>query len=465
MYRYRLRKWGVWMNWRRQSKDLLLAQLSDPILSLVSTKSLPPNHASDRMPTTSLNTSLQNNCQKESFGYDNAWLQSDESSYMESENTTFVWNQRPASNTIEHFPSQYDVSLSSLTLDELKMENHNVARLSASCPDTSLLGIAGWHDSALLPLNPEPRMSSLDLVMKMILAKVDTVDLGTPCINPSGSGVLASASFWTDLSYSIYLFKINFAQRAWPLLHQACNTAVTSDFVDLSGLCDLLTTLSPVNTRVCPNVRRSLFRYLDSMSNHRFGQHHPTTVIIRQLGQNDTDNELLERAISYLQGVLITRWGSSHPLREKSHIASLRMLRRNHKYEKALYATRIFVHDTQSRLGEYSLQARRAARELEHVLMDMQNYHEALGICYNIIKGEEGIERDDGEMLEQNIIEDKVSADTMEDIAKIFEQTNRPDRYVEWLQRAARLAEKLWPPDSISLQHILDKLEAVVEKE
>jgi hypothetical protein len=277
-------------------------------------------------------------------------------------------------------------------------------------------------------------MHSLDQVMKAILVKIDTADHTRIYLDVE---VTASDTFWMDVGYSLYLFKIGSDGRAWALLHQACNTAVTSDIISISGLRDILTKLSPVNTRIYPEVRRVLLQYLCQKSNVRSGPGHPTTILVRHIACHETENELFERAMSYLQGLLVARWGAFHPIGEKSHMASLRILRRDHQYEKAHRVATTLLGSMETYFGKYSIQTRRAARQFEHVLMDMQDYSGALTVCYGIL-GDVGWDGDND--TESVIIEDEISVYTMEDIAKSFEKTGHPDRCIFWLKRAAGLA-------------------------
>jgi hypothetical protein len=332
--------------------------------------------------------------------------------------------------------------------------------------DATFFGMGDWQKRSSIPditsmqlcLDPDPGMHSLDQVMKVIRSQVDSADHG--CNSKSKP---TTSSFWTDISYAIYLFKISFGKRAWPLLSKACDTAVVSDFATLADLCDLLTILSPVNTQLCPEIRKTLFRYLGSMAECRFGDQHFIAILVRHLSANDTNSDFCERAISYMQGLLVTRLGLFHPMSEKSQIASMRMLRRNHEYESARRAATIYWDTTRTQFGAGSLHARKAARELTHVLIDMYGYSKAVKLCYTVIYGREQVDST-GARVEPDIIEDQLSVYTMEDVAKIFDQQGEFKACVAWLEAAVRVARKIWPAHCISIQHILDKLEVLLEK-
>jgi hypothetical protein len=305
-----------------------------------------------------------------------------------------------------------------------------------------------------LPTDPEPVMHSLEAVLKAIYSIVDTTNNAHASFSVD---IEISEPFWMDVGYSIYLFKVGSTERAWPLLDQACQTAITSEFADAAGLCDMLTLLSPVNTHMCSGVRKLLYAYLSQLSEKRYGREHPIAVFVRHLGTHNSTGDLFERAMSYLQGVLITQWGNFHPISTKSYIAAVRMFRRNHQYEKAYRMTSTFLVDMQIQFGNFSIQARKAARELEHVLIAKEDYPKALEICYGIT-GNEGTDGERSAESDRTLIEDDISVLTMEDIAKIFAETNSPLCSIQWLERAAEMARKVWPSQSIFLQHILDKL-------
>lgn len=444
MYRYRLQKWGIRKYGSRKQKDQSPDESSGPVESPSSV--LMEDYPAPANPDVSWQP-----CR-----YQPPHTGDDENSHDPTLSSNTV--ELPGNHSNQH-NGYFQSFLCSQECDAVTSSNlvpTTVREISKRHVPSPIVHFCGDGLDRKLSLNPESSMHSLYRVLQAILVKIVTFNHAIVDYVPENT---ASDSFWMDINYSIYLLKVGTTRRAWPLLNRACDTALQSEFTDLPSLCDLLIILSPVNMRVCPEVRKVLLHYLHQISHMKYGPNHPSTVLLLHLVGYDMDNEFVERIMSYLQDILCKHWGAFHPISEKARIASVKLLRRGRHYDKAHLAAIALVADMQYGFGKTSTRARRAARQLEHVLIDTQDYEKALGVCYGII-GYTGIEDNDDCARESNIIEDKVSVYTMEDIAKIFENTGRPYDHVEWLKRAADLGAKLWPPEAICVQHILDKLEA-----
>ena len=149
---------------------------------------------------------------------------------------------------------------------------------------------------------------------------------------------------------------------------------------------------------------------------------------------------------------------TSNPLTLKAQLARIRLLRRGKNYDRAGAMARTLASSNIALHGIQSMSARLASRELEHILMDQNEWHQALEVCLSIV----GQRFHAGEMVEPECL-DGYAVYTMEDIAKIYDHLGQPGSCVEWLSRAARSACFVWGP-SVPTTHVVDKLVAALDK-
>lgn len=118
----------------------------------------------------------------------------------------------------------------------------------------------------------------------------------------------------------------------------------------------------------------------------------------------------------------VTR-GTSNSLTFKAQLARIRLLRRGKDYERAGAMARTIASSNISLFRVQSVSARTASREVEHFLMDQNEWHQ---VCLSIV----GQPSPAGEMIEPKSLDD-YAVYTIEDIAKIYEHLGRSDLCVE----------------------------------
>ena len=264
--------------------------------------------------------------------------------------------------------------------------------------------------------------------------------------------------FWAELKHGIYLLKVSQTSRALPILRKAGDSAAEAlvqrphNFV-----MELLSTLSPVNTSVCPGLRISLLRGLSDLARTHMGASHPITILTRELQKDITYREISERGLAFIKDIFTAFLGLSHTYTFDAERALVRLLRRSGNNDRALdMAQQVFVA-SRNASGDGSLRARKAGRELEHVLMDMNDWGQALEVCMTIVgqsKTMTGIPKPQ--------YNDECAVHTMEDIAKIYGQLEDLKSSLAWLKQAAICAWTLWG-DWVATQRIVDKLVATLK--
>ncbi|KAG9233546.1 hypothetical protein BJ875DRAFT_463896 [Amylocarpus encephaloides] len=312
-----------------------------------------------------------------------------------------------------------------------------------------------------------PQLRRLELIFNAIHAQVLSVacmsSLGTRSSHnhTNSSHQVTMSTFWHRMGHGIYFLKAEDAKRAWKLFHKACEAAMTEkpnskDLISdmLPTINEMLTTLSPINTQVCPDLRGVLLRYLADTFRGSLGREHPATVIACQLQAQDSCPEVYKRASSYLLDMVIAQLGPANPMCFKAQTSLVRTLRKNEDFEHAHTVARQLFEDVHHSLGEDALQTRQAAREISLLLMVEKKWAEALEVCSLII----GQQVEGGERIAPQH-RDKCAAYTMEDIAKCYENLGYLDLRDKWLREAYNTGINIPSIDSLVTQHIKRRLQ------
>jgi len=294
-------------------------------------------------------------------------------------------------------------------------------------------------------------------------------------------------TFWSELKNGMYMHKVRSLQLAIPALQRACALApqvLSKSFgFDLNFVKELFSTLSPVNTMVCPDVRRILLQYLSALARDRLTATHPIAVICHELQQDSHDREVSERALTYMldavqiYGVDGVSGNVSFDL-EKTIVA---LLRRDKDLEAAARKAQVLCLKALKRLsvcqtaGWYTdanrelEQARMAATELSHVRIDQRDgqYDEAIKLSIFVLTGDIQFTTTDdigwrpSPVDLPEFIKDKRSVYTLEDLAKIYDTLQYRNRAIQWLEQARMLAVELFgnASESTATAHIVEKLE------
>ncbi|KAL6874955.1 hypothetical protein J3F83DRAFT_729313 [Trichoderma novae-zelandiae] len=268
--------------------------------------------------------------------------------------------------------------------------------------------------------------------------------------------------FWKDCSNSIYFFKISDFPKARMLLQQS--TAINSDDIFTKGsataLIEILSVLSPINTTTNPDVRKTLLRYLHALAVQQLPPQSPVMVVLSRLheGMDSTDWSL--RALRCIVDRLCAGLDPTNELRMLAQRRLIALLRRNKSYDEALCVCNKALDDIRMASGPGSLPERKTARLLEHIFMDQEDWVSALEVCFDIV--EQRLDEATGFNPDPQC-HDECAVWTMEDIAKIYENSGNLEAAIAWLKQARISGGICWGPD-VSLGHIHDKLVELLER-
>jgi len=298
----------------------------------------------------------------------------------------------------------------------------------------------------------DPRSISTELIYKSIS---EFSRFGDGCMTFS----TLDSPFWDNLGHGLCFFKVGSNDRAWSAIQKACET-VESEIKSGNALfiLGLLTTLSPVNTALCLEVRASLLVHIAELASLCLGRYHPLAVLAGELKRQDIEHWVSEAALSCALDTFTKSLGSIHDLTFTAQLRHIAFLRRSHEHERALQVAQATITMATALRGPEALQTRRAARHLEHIYMDVGSWAEALTVCFDIVGRVDafGLPTD-------GTLQDKYATRTMEDIAKIYENTGDLEKSATWLMKAGTSAFSLWGVGP-QTTHIVDKLEVLLQR-
>lgn len=303
-------------------------------------------------------------------------------------------------------------------------------------------------------------------------AKLEFVLFGIRSFYTTGNFDAATTTlvtkFWQETELGIYLAKVTKGKdrgasqsqiRSLQLLRKATAVSVgdTLPKGTASILIELLSTLSPVNTSACPDVRHSVLRYLGAQAQAQLSPGHPITLVINKLKDDNSDINVSTRALTFIADRLRATFG---PANELTFFATERLcavLRRSGQYTEVIRVIREGIRAIRALLGPASVQERKLFRQLEHVYMDQKDWPAALSTCFDIV-GQQQLEPPDPDPL----YHDECSVWTMADIAKTCECAGNLDQAVAWLKQARISSGMLWGQSDM-LSHIQDKLNELLK--
>ncbi|EGR47332.1 uncharacterized protein TRIREDRAFT_122724 [Trichoderma reesei QM6a] len=268
--------------------------------------------------------------------------------------------------------------------------------------------------------------------------------------------------FWKDCSNSIYFFKISDFPKARMLLQQS--TAMNSDDIFLKGsvtaLIEILSVLSPINTVTNPDVRKTMLRYLHALALQQLPRQSPIMVVLSRLHEGMDSTDWSMTALTCIVDRLCASLAPSNEVRLLAQRRLIALLRRNKDYDGALRVCTKALDDIRKASGPMSLQERKTARLLEHIYMDQEDWVSALEVCFDIV--EQRFDETTGFNPDPQC-HDECAVWTMEDIAKIYENSGNLEAAIAWLKQARISGGICWGPD-VSLGHIHDKLVVLLER-
>ncbi|OAL39252.1 hypothetical protein AYO20_01570 [Fonsecaea nubica] len=308
-----------------------------------------------------------------------------------------------------------------------------------------------------------------------------------------------ATAFWSNVKSGIYFLKKQCPDLAWPLLNQAC--ALVGDDVFATSqlfLNSVFTVLSPVNTRVYPQVRSTLLKYLAGMAAIKLqSPRHPLAVICREMAREDNqlgDAAAVSEAASHLTLEVLTQTvGRHHHATFAVHRSLVSLLRRSKRLDAAKRQGENLVEATEQALSltlalssssmdpgqdiYYHHHQHRpttavmtdlciALTELVHVHKDLGQPTVARALCSSVIQNYQ--------LLQGVNFPDTRAAYAMEDMAELAELSVSSEGdagagagvdtdAVYWLRRALDASCMLRGEGDAATLHIREKLRAVTE--
>lgn len=263
-----------------------------------------------------------------------------------------------------------------------------------------------------------------------------------------------SKSFWTDVKSAIYYLKMQ-NDLAWPLLQNAgVQVAVLCKARPLTLLRELFTTLSVINTSICPGLRGEMLRLFARSTYDPDCPSEPLHAICCRLQEEWVSDEVLETALRAVSRAAVEMLGTDQQEVFELKRALVRLLRRRKKFANAEPMVRTAVRDMEQRCGRDDVKTRLAMSELVYILNDQKRYEEAVAMAEDVLyRGQ----RDEGQAFPS-----ERSVYAMEDLAEVYERLNRKQDAVLWLRRALKGALERWGNKAAAI-HINDKLEAILD--
>lgn len=257
--------------------------------------------------------------------------------------------------------------------------------------------------------------------------------------------------FLHNVDCCLYLFKLQDLRRADPLLDQICQ--VSGEVIAKPSpafVRKLIASLSPVNSRRNPTVRKRVLGYLSLLASRQLGPEHSFTIICQQL-QHDVDSRYLtQRLLEMIRDLLEVR---SPLVAMETNRSIIALLRRDKACDAAATMAIQQLHSCEQTFERGVVAIRDAQTELAHIYMDTKNWDQAIHLSLSRV----GLAvAPDG--LIGHEYHDRRAVWAMEDLAKIHEEKGERDRCSTWLTQAAALSAELCGR-SIDTTHIVDKLE------
>jgi hypothetical protein len=265
----------------------------------------------------------------------------------------------------------------------------------------------------------------------------------------------SATDFWSGVRNAIYFLKIGWPELAWPVLSNACDNILAKMPVSIDMLRELLSTLAPSNTSICPPIRQQLLAYLASMLKLRVGDGHPLAAICQHLQTEvqgmDISESALRSSLEILENALGQEDGNVFNIRN----ALIVLLRRGGNLQASEWMCRTQIKNSERVYGMSSSYTRTAMSELVHNYTARKSYEQARAVCEDILQRgryEYGIGDPD---------ESAVWA--MEDFAEILELQNDRMQSLKVLHEAQAGAFHLWGVEAASSVCISRKIETLLK--
>jgi hypothetical protein len=458
MFRSRLKTWNVMKNWKSEDKNVMLRQLSKGVVPESTLAQIRLDEKKRRKLKRYVHAMLTviEEPSREDKDPDN-YLSSHEDSESDQDDADIDVQYASIIATPSSVP-ELSAAFDSFSIDtdQMRILQLNMERLSANL---ALAGVGSGFSTPPLSVystfntDGETELNTLENVLRCIRALFSGRVVSD---QPTGG---PTTKFWGDIGYAIYLLKVSSPARAWPTFDRACNSISSLDFDPSYWVQAMLTLLSPVNTKYCPELRIELLHYVGSVVEVKYSGAHPVATMAKCLLDDGQSREISERSLRYMLELFTSQLGPCHARSVKVHTELVRLIRRDGDLPAAHRIGQQLLEVVQSGYGITSLEARKAARVLEHVLMDNAEWKKALQLCFFIVGQDEA-----SNAAVAPSYTDECAIYTMEDISKIYGTLGDVASSVVWLEKAILLAWAIRPVDWIGAEHISDKLDGVLRQ-
>lgn len=282
----------------------------------------------------------------------------------------------------------------------------------------------------------------------------------------------ASKRFWSNIDNGIYLLKIESqfedpkkrSRQGFREARSLASSAMVSQPFDFYR--KILATLSPANTSICPAHREHILGYLAEEAGTLFTSRHPIRELCNALNQDGGDSHVPASALFALQGLLNETFGPSNSASHKLTDTIISLMRRMGDTERAQIFAEAAFELARSDHGRGSMQARKAAVELSHILTKRGRHDLTLPLLQEVVTepAQDADRISAATRFEPIYRKDEIAIYAMEDIAEYHVRVQDVAQAVLWLSRARIFALELWG-DSVSTSHICDKLENLLRND
>ncbi|KIM95432.1 hypothetical protein OIDMADRAFT_134483 [Oidiodendron maius Zn] len=270
-----------------------------------------------------------------------------------------------------------------------------------------------------------------------------------------------AVQFWLAIKHGIYLCKKSKLEHGAEALREAYMLAQASCALGiraLDSIRELLTTLSPVNTSVWPDVRIQMLNLLHELMTSDLGSENTLTRITYQLLHDGGDRNVSENALLCLINECTRLLGQQHVATVRARLSLVKLLRRSHDYYRAACEDVELLSFCVEQTSSDSVWSRECARMLTHVFMALGHRDQAIDLEKDIV----GMRISSTGTIDV-MHHDECAIYTMEDLAENYDEKGDFEACATWLKLAVQNAQNLWTNQWMATQHLVEKLERALK--
>ena len=323
----------------------------------------------------------------------------------------------------------------------------------------------GFPSSSIPPPPPVLRLTTQDTQFELVLHSLQELwKISTPSrlgkepaalsLEPEPSS--QASHFWSSIRHGVHILNASSPERAWPMIMQALQAPADAIIEQpLYFIRELFVTLSPAKTSMHEEIRTMLWNHICSAN---LQLSHPMAVIACQLLKSCYSLELSLRALSALLEMFTLTFGwTDHATLELRRVV-IATLRKTKDFDQACDMARHLLQASREEFGHRSFEARLAAAEWSHILIDTGDYYPAAKLSLSVI-----LQPDAGRNFFGPRFHDSHAVYAMEDMANMHAKLGEVEASIVWLEMAAQDAWDLWQDDVVAA-YIFDKLDPLLRQ-